>query len=346
MTRVERITSRIRPCFVASMTRHRVTLHAALNALGVLAASLLTACAWSPHRNVTGLLDREMCAPPRTFRPAPHPHFAPLSAETRARLTERFSPPALDIAEIIGAGETLDRVARLEQSNDASALLAERARLATAINLAALAARSVVAELDCDHERMLIGVQSLRNAEESNTRIYTVASILVTAVTGIATSALTPVPGAIRIEAVLGIAGGAAGGALGVAALFAHPTLSFRHSRNLLRELWEGPAHSALWPDVVWAYLSDRRFALGQQHSLRENLVRGWRVLGRLGGDRAPTPRLVALFFGDGGRFDADELDALVAMSSELRAAVDLMEQDLLQLANETLAQGAEGIPP
>lgn len=254
-------------------------------------------------------------------------------------LTQRYSTPALDIAETIGAADLLARITRLEQGGDAGDLATERARLGLRIDLAELAVQSVVAELGCDHERIQIVVESLRSQEDTNTRAYTVSSLLVTSVTGIVTSALTPVSGATRTEAVIGITGGVVGGALGVAALFVHATVSFRHPRNLLREIWQGPDRSALFPDVVWAYLSSPRFSLDQRHSLRANLVRGWITLGRLGGHGVPTPRLVELYFGEGGRFDADELHALVAMLSELRSAVELMQQDLLQLASETAVE-------
>jgi hypothetical protein len=261
---------------------------------------------------------------------------APDDAAWRAAVATRFSWMSREIADTIGASPLLAQVARAEHDRDPMALGLARARLEARLALAELAVHSVDAELGCEHARVTVVVEALRDRDDATTRVLTVASLVAAAVTGIVTSALTPVPGATPTEAVIGIVGGVASGVLGVAALFTNAAIVFRHPRNVLRDVWTGPAQSPTFPNLVWAYLTDARYGVGRRAPIRAQLAQSWQRRGLLGRPGVLDPRRAALYLGEGGRYDVDALDTRAAMLSELRAAVRLMEQELELLASET----------
>ena len=57
-------------------------------------------------------------------------------------------------------------------------------------------------------------------------------------------------------------------------AILEKETDQFEHRRNLLRQVWEGPEHSKLFPSSVWKYLAT---ASENTPTLRESLVTEWR---------------------------------------------------------------------
>src|SRR5262249_17859771 len=129
-------------------------------------------------------------------------------------------------------------------------------------------------------------------------------------------------------------AGSAVTGGLGVAALVVEPTAHIEHSKNMLADVWNGPAESTAYPSFVWAYLSRPEFSNTQEASIRENIVARWRHLGVLEGR---SPREIALFFGAGGDYDADQLRTHAAMLDQVLAEVHLEHQELRGVADHLL---------
>jgi hypothetical protein len=79
-----------------------------------------------------------------------------------------------------------------------------------------------------------------------------------------------------------------------------------------------------------------------QHYSLRESLILRWRQDGRLGEAGSERERRrVALFFGDGGSYDIEDLRARAAMLDLLESDINLMSQDLERLLEEILLQDA-----
>ncbi len=67
---------------------------------------------------------------------------------------------------------------------------------------------------------------------------------------------------------------------------------------------------------------------------VRDSLVLAWRQSGRLGDDLAhPSSSRAALYFGEGGVYDADGLDDRAHMLSQVSELVNLMTYDLHHLA-------------
>jgi hypothetical protein len=195
-----------------------------------------------------------------------------------------------------------------------------------------------VAHIECEEGRAGQIATGLRDAEELQTRHLTAYSLVFGAAGAIGAGVLAmtnrtdPVP-----AGVVGVAGGAAGGAFGAATLAVHRSTTFLHRRNILGQLWTGGAHPD-FPDIVWAYVTQQQRTAGGDHSIRDALVTTWKESGRLGEDAAhPSARRVALYFGEGGTYDADGLDDRADMLSEVREAVGLMSHDLQRLATEAL---------
>ena len=201
--------------------------------------------------------------------------------------------------------------------------------------MATLDISSTAAHLDCEEGRAGQIASDLRDAEQQQTRRLTAYSLVLSAAAAIGTGVLAiadkdPVP-----AGAVGIGGGVAGGAFGFATLGVHRTTPFRHARNILGQVWTGTGHADI-PDIIWVYLTRPQFTPGRDRTRRDYLVQAWKDSGRLGDDPArPSPDRVALYFGEGGTYDADGLDDRVDMLSEVREVVDLMSHDLQHLATE-----------
>jgi hypothetical protein len=247
-----------------------------------------------------------------------------------------YSARVLDTARAIGA---LAEVERLAEAQARGAPLGDivdlRGQLNDAIDMATLDLSSTVAHLDCEEGRAGQIASDLRDAEQQQTRRLTAYSLVLSAAAAIGTGVLAITDKDPTPAGVVGISGGAVGGAFGFATLAVHRATTFRHARNILGQVWTGGAHPDL-PDIIWAYLTRPQFTPAGDRTRRDYLVQAWKESGRLGPDaQHPSPERVALYFGDGGTYDADGLDDRVDMLSEVREVVDLMSHDLQHLATE-----------
>jgi hypothetical protein len=211
-----------------------------------------------------------------------------------------------------------------------------RMRVVERIDLARLAIAATVAELDCEGERARQAANFLERAQGNKVQALTVASIAAAALTGIAGVLLSTRNASAAAQDTVAIAGGGITAGLGLATLHVHPTLSFAHARNLLTDVWAGPATSATYPALVWAYLARPEFSNDQTRSIRVRIVERWHHFESIADDRA----LEALLFGGGGRYGADALRVRAAMLDEVKAEVSLANQDLSAAAATLLSVG------
>ena len=309
--------------------------------LSVLVGPAAAGCIFGPQpviaRNVA---DGDYCASPqRELRPARKlPPEAPTLPGSPAT-THGYSARALDTARAIGALAIVERLVEAEERNAVEAELVDlRGQLNDAIALATLDLSSTAANIQCEEGRAGQIATDLRDAEQEQTKNLTAYSLVISAAGAISAGVLSlthrddPTP-----AAVVGIGGGVAGAGFGLGTLAVHRTTIYRHPRNLLGQLWFGGEHPD-FPEIVWAYLTRPQFTKSGQGSMREVLVSSWKESGRLGDDLAhPSDERVALYFGDGGTYDADRLDDRADMLSEVREAIGLMNHDLQLLATEAV---------
>jgi len=216
----------------------------------------------------------------------------------------------------------------LSSTVSATPALEARVRVVERVELARLAIASTSAELDCESERAEQAADYLTRGQTKNVQLLTIGSVAAAALTGIAGGFLSTHQAPSGDQEGLAIGGGVATAALGLASLYVHPRTDFEHRRNLLADVWSGPAASSTYPPLVWAYLTRAEFSNSQTEPIRQKIVGRWRRF-----EQVDDPASAALLFGTGGSYDADSLRTRAAMLDEVRAEVELTEQDLMAFA-------------
>jgi hypothetical protein len=264
--------------------------------------------------------------------------FAPLSGGYCAPPVTTTWTVAEDREPAAGAGR-IERFAALlgldsalvERRASAGAVSPEsRLHVLERIEMARIAVAAVSAELACEAARADQAADYLTRHEATAVQRLTVASVLVAAATSVAGVLLSTSSAKAAPQDAVAIGGGALTVGLGLESLNVHSTIEFTHPRNLLADVWTGPAVSATYPPPVWGYLARSEFSNDQVQPIRERIVARWRTSGTL----ENTPSVVALVFGAGGSYDAATLRARAAMLDQVKAEVDLENQELAALAN------------
>ncbi|MBL6080114.1 hypothetical protein JMJ56_19020 [Belnapia sp. T18] len=308
-----------------------------------LALVFLAGCAsqLGPDRGETSQsgFDR-VCAPVSRTRHATRTEAVP-SPEVFQPTFDRFaalgfSKDAVDIAEIIGVQPLLEQLLTAETDaargrGMAAELQLLRLRLAISdrIQLAMLDISSTLAVIDCEGERGDALRVRLQAAEDRRSRRLGLASILVGATTAALTGGLS-LGGASAGGDIAGIVGGTAEASVATALLFGDISGTLRTERNLLREVWEHPPRSELFPNTVWRYLTRRRLDSSDRASPAETVAAEWRAGDRFGapGSQAERAR-IELLLGPGGVYTVQELEMRDAMLDLLEASIALMSEEL-----------------
>jgi hypothetical protein len=258
------------------------------------------------------------------------------TAPAQAAVERGYSPRSLDIARAIGALAQVERLAEAGSRGAPAEELADlRGQVNDTISMASLDLASTTAHLSCEEGRADQIASDLRSAEQTQIRRLTAYSLVLGAAASVAGGVIAivdkdPVPGG-----VVGIGGGAVGGGFGLGTMAIHRTTTFRHKRNILGELWRGIGHTS-FPEIIWAYLTRPQFSRTGDRTLRDYLLDAWKESGLLGDDPAnPSEERIALYFGDGGTYDASGLDDRANMLSDVREIVSLMDHGLQHLAAE-----------
>lgn len=272
----------------------------------------------------------------------------PLSAAETEHLSlaTGFTPQSLQVAGTIGALRLLTQLPDLEraaaqQTEGAKERLRDvRLELSDRILLALLQVTSISAEIVCEAERADQLADRLEEKEVSQSRTLTILAILATGVAGIAGGAVA-IANQAATEGIFAVVGGALATAFSGLALKEDLHSHFKHPRNLLRDVWEGPTSSGLFPEVVWRFLN-RPLEEDPTSTLRLAIIERWRNDGRLGPpSSALEQRRTGLVFGDGGDYEVEDLRARAQMLDMLESQVSLMNQYLERLLEEVLARGS-----
>ena len=294
----------------------------------------LNACHASRPINSALQTEPEYCVPPVAYRydpaTAPLPNIGPL---LDSALTARFPRRSLLVANAAGALPQLRELVRLEEADQkapapvhALAVLTQRQRIATRLQLLSVAIASVAAELDCEGERADQVAGYLTARANSRSQRLTVLSIGVGAASGIGTT----VSSDQATQYIFGIGGGLLTAGLGLLTLSSHRTVPYGHPRNLLADVWQETSTSAVYPPGVWYLLTEKAFSNRGENSVAHNTRLRWQRYGELNAPESRAGRQQqALFFGAGGRYQADDLTVRANMLNELQASVRLLNQEL-----------------
>jgi len=254
------------------------------------------------------------CAPPVV--PAPFPSDPPPAAS--ASRDERM-------AALLGMGALLAKGTPDE---------ATRTDLLARIEEARLSIAGTRAELDCAAERARQQADYLTHANQGAVHALTVGSIAAAAVTGIVSVFLSTGQSSRWTQNGFAVGGGAVTAGLGVASLYVDVPIRIELPRNLLADVWFGPKESSVYPSVVWGYFTQSGFSNDQQQPIRERLVERWI---HFQGVQKDDQEMVTLLFGSGGTYDEGTLRKRAGMIDQVKAEVDLMNQDIAVLARRIL---------
>jgi hypothetical protein len=286
-----------------------------------------------------------LCAPRMGARREPPPAMASGDID---RLVGLGGPrTAAEVADAIGAGEPLLRLAVLEAEGRRGTaaqlrILHLRQAVTDRIMLAMLDVSGMLAAIDCEGERGDQLRVRLQGIENRRARRLGVASIMVGALTAALSGGLS-VAGSGSAD-VVAMVGGLGEASVATALLVSEASGELRTERNLLRDIREQPARSELFPAPVWQYLTRRPGGEASQPSIADTVVAAWRAAELLGepGSEAERSR-ATLLFGPGGTYTVEELEVRDAMLDLLEASIALMSEDLRMLLQELPAAGGQG---
>jgi hypothetical protein len=286
----------------------------------------------------------QRCVPAMTKRARTAPAAAdqiPRKPTTEAR--SRFSPDALQVAEVAGVVPLLNQMARQGESSgqDPLTLLLSRQRLTELLLLTLFEITSATAELTCERDRADQVADRIDEIDGARVKRLTIASILFGGIAGIVSGGIGLAAGASIGGEAADVAGGVLASWFGVSALFTHSEVEFRHERNVLQEIWDDPAEPHLFSPTIWRYLHRVRDEGGKVP--REQVLESWHQAGRLGENGSSDEQdRRRLFFGTGGRYGAAELHARASMLETLEASVRVLYEQLEVLMREIAEQTAD----
>ncbi len=224
---------------------------------------------------------------------------------------------------------------KMRLQDDPSALqrvkvLEKKERIVNRISLFRAQVAGVAAELDCEGERADQLSTYLSKMESNQTKNLTVASIVSGAVGGVAAALLS---GNQSKDAA--IAGGIGSAVLGLISLSSNKKITFKHPRNLLRDVWFIPLRSKNYPPMVWNMLSRTMFSNSGEFSVAYYARKSWQSYWELKPSDKKSAKKVKLLMSEGGSYSANELKLRANMINQLQAAVKLIDEDVQGLLSE-----------
>lgn len=248
-------------------------------------------------------------------------------------LKEKISVNSLLIANTIGIIPYLNEYAKLKSTPTKHSTIEQQLRLLELkqviyhyMSNASLGISAVSSELDCEDERVSQIANYLTERESNIESKLTIGAIVLGATGGILSSGLIKNNNTSNTVAITTGIGEAA---LGLTMLFNKQKINFYHSRNVLKDIWEGPETSTLFPSFIWYYLNHED---DDKSSLRKEMIEKWVQFGQIDDD---SDNLADLYFKNGGKYTADELNNRANMYDQLETQVYLLKQKLMVLTSE-----------
>ncbi|SOD97986.1 hypothetical protein [Spirosoma fluviale] len=248
--------------------------------------------------------------------------------QTDTSLTNHFSTHDLLVANAAGILLLLQDFIRLKNTSLAGNVqerFAKRQQINDRLWLASMQVSGIAGELDCEAERANRLASSLQQLDSKRIQQLTIFSVVVGALTTVATAfiqANTP-------NKTVSIGGGVASALLaGKAAVSSKRTIHLVDERNLLTAIWNQPQRSTFYPPFVWQMLTEKALSYGGQHSISYNTRQRW-VDYNLAGASASEEQL---YFKPEGDYGADNLLTRAEMLNQLQAEIRLFYVDLQSL--------------
>jgi hypothetical protein len=251
-----------------------------------------------------------------------------------------LSPTSRQIAKVIQVESLLAQIPILEDEvsqniPDARVRLVElRQAISDHVLVALFDAFSTAAELECEKGRADALASGMEEKQNDIQQRRTVIALLADATAGFL-SGIFLFGGADVLAGGADIIGNILQGSFGWAALGGQQQFDLRLTRNHLKDVWEGPDSSSLFPQSVWGFLNSP-LRQGRIDSRRQLIVEEWKT--RFGSmEKDKELRRKELFFGGGGTFTGTQLRHRAEMLDRVKSSVRLMGKDLNLLLKESL---------
>lgn len=224
-----------------------------------------------------------------------------------------------------------------EQSiEDRLSLIEMRQRINQSISLSSIEISAIASEMDCEEERA-DQIASYLSRKEGNTEKKLTVGAIITGAVGTIASAFIVLndPEDNRVEYV-GVGTGLTEVLFGVLLLTNKRKVYISHERNALRDLWEGQAFSSIYPPPIWYYLNYFNPNDDEPDSKRNQILEKWMKFGQITESKPKKKEaLIDLYFKDGGHYTSEQLENRANMHDQIESQINLMKQELKQLALE-----------
>ncbi|MGN0003702.1 MAG: hypothetical protein ACI35V_09750 [Sphingobacterium composti] len=249
------------------------------------------------------------------------------------KIQNSISAPSLHIANTIGIIDYLNAYAELKTSQSSEENIENRLKILELkqaidhqINNASLVISAVSSELDCEEERVSQIAHYISEKQGTQESKLTIGAIVLGATGAILTGGVIKND---KASNAVGISTGIAEAGLGLTMLFNKRKIDFYHERNILQDIWEGPAVSKLFPSFIWYYLNSEDI---NKNSLRKDIIDKWSQFGQIDEN---SKDIADLYFGKGGKYTVDDLENRADMYDQLESQIYLLKQKLMTLAQE-----------
>lgn len=305
---------------------------------------VLTSCAGLKNAQLTSQLDKSNCNQQVTRTYTKNDLPKPIHIlEIDTILINRFSFQSLNAANAIGLLDLLTEYVKLKKTLNNNPTIEKRIaivelsqRINQRINISSLEISAVASEMDCEEERADQIATYLKGKEDDAETKLTVGAIVVGAAGAITAGILLANGDAGNTPEFIGIGAGLTEATLGVLILLNKRKVNFYHPRNALKDIWEGNETSEIFPAPVWYYLNYYNPNTPNNPSLRYQIIERWMNFGQIADANTNKKRkLLQIYFGEGGKYSAEQLNNRANMHDQLKALINLMKQDLKGLAIE-----------
>lgn len=231
------------------------------------------------------------------------------------------------LCKVLGIGRYVNDLLTIEKDSlNGYRRLQLKQQIGERMAAAQIELEAVAAELDCEGERANLAAIYLDNLNNKRNRRLTTGSVVLGALTTVATTLIT--------NRDLQIATGVSGGLLsaGLAVLTINPKgrkIEFYHKRNLLKSIWEEQSVNSEYPLFVWNMLHEKQFSNSGNITLANSIRNRWLQFEFNGKIDSAQEKLL---FGDGGYYHSDDLHIRAAMVNQLQSTIRSISQDLSSL--------------
>lgn len=301
---------------------------------------IVTSCTGIKNEQLRIQLEKSNCNQQNIYSYSKQEMPVPLNQiNLDSALTEAFSRKSLNMANSINAIDLLKEYLAIRKSyrqypttEKRLDLLECAQKINQRISISSLEISAVASEMDCEEERADQIAGYLKGKEDNIETKLTVGGLLIGGTGAVASGFLVNKGNA---GDYIGVGTGIAGAVAGLLILTSKKKIEFHHKRNALHDIWQGGETSTNFPPSVWYYLNyndDSQI----QGSLREITISKWMNLGQVSGDQPKDKqRNLDLYFGAGGKYSAEQLRNRADMLDQVESLVNLMKQDLKELAIE-----------